>query len=480
MINWQSETLKVLLVDDDDDDIFLTTTCLRNIQGLTFEIIIAKNYIDAVVRLADEKFDIAIFDYYLGAKTGIELYNEIKNTINIPVILLTGQMSYHTDLLALNSGIFDYLEKADLDSNKLSRSIRYSIEKYNMLLHLKRQEIHYRSIFENSSDGIIITDTKGNVLSINQKAKSCIPHYHPELSNIYDILSESNLHMRIQLLLNNYMSFKNEEWVIQNEDNTYYYSLAGEYLYIDTLLDFCQIVIHDITSHKKSQMMMALHEKQAVTQRFMRVLGHEIRNPLTNINLASNQLQEEMHSEDQISLLKLIDRNSRRIHDLLSALLQNSVISEISLQTIFLDAVIMTALANVQDRIRIKNIDIEISFNVKGIEIKGDAKKLEIALTNLLINATEAVYEKTGKIKVIVQLHNNFAYINIIDNGIGMSESQLKTIFDPYVSNKKDGLGLGLSATANILQGHHAQLSVESILGSGSTFTIKIPTLSTH
>lgn len=474
-MKWSHHTFKLLLVEDDADDIFLTSTALRKIDGLEIKIDTAKDYLEAIVKLTNEKYDIAIFDYFLGDKTGIELYNDIKSNVLLPVILLTGKTTKEIDEIALQVGISDYLEKSEIDSKKLSRSIRYSIEKYNMLLKLKNQELHYRSIFENSSDGIIITDTKGKIQNINAKAKHIFSTFNSNLEYIQDSLEIVHLKNKISKLLHDYSNFRNEEFSVQANGEDIYYSLDGNYQYIDNDFDFCHFIIYDITAIKKSQMILAQSEKQAVTERFMRLLGHEIRNPLTNIYLAINHLQEELLSPYYKPFLDIIDRNSLRINDLLNSLLKNTQSSESILIRIPVDDVLMQAMSNVQDRIRIKNIDVNINIKHKDIFIYGDQEKLIIAFTNILVNATEAVESHKGKINVSLTADTNNAIFIIEDNGIGMNEDQQKTIFEPYVSNKVDGLGLGMAATASILKHHHADIVLYSSLGSGTTFKISIP-----
>jgi signal transduction histidine kinase len=107
--------------------------------------------------------------------------------------------------------------------------------------------------------------------------------------------------------------------------------------------------------------------------------------------------------------------------------------------------------------------------------LQADSQKLEIALLNLIINAVEAVDNETGKIILGCEELENNVHFTIADNGIGMNEEELKVLFDPFYTNKKGGVGLGLTTTQNIINAHQGKIQVESKYKEGTTFTVKLP-----
>jgi signal transduction histidine kinase len=102
---------------------------------------------------------------------------------------------------------------------------------------------------------------------------------------------------------------------------------------------------------------------------------------------------------------------------------------------------------------------------------------MRIAITNILVNATEAMRAETGELSITILSKWNLHVIEIKDNGCGISEENIKKLFQPYFTTKTAGLGLGLAATSAILQSHKAEIEVLSTLGTGTTFLIKIPSL---
>jgi polar amino acid transport system substrate-binding protein len=126
-----------------------------------------------------------------------------------------------------------------------------------------------------------------------------------------------------------------------------------------------------------------------------------------------------------------------------------------------------------------KNAQVELELDENIPKFKGNINKLEQVLLNLLINASEAIENKEGLIKIRTGSNSgkDQIYLIVSDNGCGMSESVLKNIFDPFFTTKREkgGIGLGLSITYGIIKDHKGSIEVNSEIGSGTTFTIRIP-----
>ena len=119
-------------------------------------VIVTKKRFDAIL---ESKYDIYFIDYYLGAKTGLDLMKEaLHQNCEQPLILLTGMGNQKIDLEAMQAGAFDYLVKLELNTEKLERCIRYSLERASALKMLRSNERKFRSIFEKSKDAVFLTD----------------------------------------------------------------------------------------------------------------------------------------------------------------------------------------------------------------------------------------------------------------------------------------------------------------------------------
>lgn len=125
-----ADPLKVLLVEDDADDRLLIMDMLSESESLRFEVDWTATYDTGEEQVRQNRHDLYLFDYRLGAKTGLDLLNVAVNIGCIaPVILLTGQKADGIDIEAMRAGAADYLVKGQFNSALLSRSIRYAMER---------------------------------------------------------------------------------------------------------------------------------------------------------------------------------------------------------------------------------------------------------------------------------------------------------------------------------------------------------------
>ena len=162
------QLLRILVVEDDEDDFILISDYFKNITAWKFEIKWIQRYAEAIEELCNNAYNLCFCDYKLGAKNGIDLIKDVlaKNTVT-PIILLTGKGNYNIDIKATKAGAFDYLIKADLDEDKLERTIRYTLERINNLQKIQESERRYRSIFEKSKDIVFITKPDNTITNIN-------------------------------------------------------------------------------------------------------------------------------------------------------------------------------------------------------------------------------------------------------------------------------------------------------------------------
>lgn len=213
-------------------------------------------------------------------------------------------------------------------------------------------------------------------------------------------------------------------------------------------------------------------EKFASTGRIARTIAHEVRNPLTNINLATEQLTHEVPaSRDVSALLDMIVRNSRRINQLVNDLLNATRKSELNLQRATLGELLDRSLEYAGDRIELKRIRVEKSYLPDNCPVWVDIPKIEMAFLNIIVNAIESM-EENGVLEIAAIPKGDRCQVRISDNGKGISKKDLERMFEPYFTTKEKGTGLGLTHTQNIILAHNASITVESEAGKGTTMTI--------
>ncbi len=475
-MNSKQQLLRILIVEDDEDDFILISDYFKTINAWAFEIKWVQRYTVAIEELCSNQYTLCFCDYRLGAKNGIDLIKEVlaKNKAT-PIILLTGKGNYNIDIEATKAGAFDYLIKAELDEDKLERTIRYTLERFNNLQKIQENERRYRSIFEKSKDIIFIAKPDTAITNINYA-----------VTNILGYTVEDCIGKKLITFLKNpgdfdyFISMVNIDGEIDNyelelitTDNEIKTCLLSASIEIDSNNEkYLQGIIQDITELKKAEKDSMQVEKLAASGRFIRTLAHEVRNPLNNIKLAVENLLQTTIDEDDIFYLDIIHRNGQRINDLITELLQSSKPTDLNLATISLHGLLDKVIASVQDKLNLRNIKLITNYNNTDCMIIADAPKLEMAILNILVNAIEAVPDETGKIEVATLCQNNLSRLYIIDNGNGISPENKEKLFEPYFTSKRNGIGLGLATTLNILQSHNARIDVQSQVEMGTKFTI--------
>ncbi len=220
---------------------------------------------------------------------------------------------------------------------------------------------------------------------------------------------------------------------------------------------------------------MKRSEKFAATGRIARTIAHEVRNPLTNIDLAVAQIKADIRAGDESSnmLFDIVNRNSRRINQLISELLDATRFTELNFAPVLINTLLDEALELAKDRIDLNHIKVEKKYSTDICEITVDSEKIKIAFLNLIVNAVEAMEPHKGVLQILTKGEDNKCVVEITDNGHGMTDEQLNNVFEPYFSTKEKGNGLGLTNTANIILNHKGDISVTSKVDKGTRFTIK-------
>jgi signal transduction histidine kinase len=124
-----SKRIYVLLIEDDEDDYIMVRDFLSDSSPERFILEWSRSYEDALAALETRRYDVFLVDYRLGARSGLEVLEEITVHSRAPVIFLTGQGDYLVDMEAMRAGAADYLVKGQINSPLLERSIRYAIER---------------------------------------------------------------------------------------------------------------------------------------------------------------------------------------------------------------------------------------------------------------------------------------------------------------------------------------------------------------
>ncbi len=223
-------------------------------------------------------------------------------------------------------------------------------------------------------------------------------------------------------------------------------------------------------------------EKGAVVGRLAAAIAHEIRNPLNYINLTLDHLRSSFAPSDpnkRATFVRLTDQlktEVARINRHISDFLKYSRPSKLELQTVDLRAELEDALRLVEVRAEECGIETKIVQDGPLPSVLADREALRSIFTNLVINAMEAINSEGGSISI--QLSNteaNSVKVEISDSGCGIAPEDISKVFEPYFSTKETGTGLGLAIVKKAIDDHGGSINVASKEGSGTTFTIILP-----
>jgi PAS domain S-box-containing protein len=470
--------IKILIIDDDEEDFFLTSQYIKKIRGKEFVIDWCYRYKEALDAIVEARYDIYFIDYYLGPKTGLDLMKDaLEKNCEQPLILLTGMGNQKIDMEAMQTGAYDYLVKLELNTEKLERCIRYSLERASGLKILRSNERKFRSIFERSKDAVFLTDEFLVFKDLNDITSEMLGYSREELMSMN--LNHFFANPEQALIINNLLRTEGKVEDIEVELISRKKEALQSILSLSMELDaddnlYIQGIIHDITNLKRAEKATLQAEKLGAANRLVRALAHEVRNPLNNINLSIEQLAQEQLAESGTVYMDIISRNSKRINDLITELLLSSALPPENIrEKRALQNILDESIATIIDRITLKKVNWKVVYPDEPAYIMADPMKLKIAFTNIIINAIEAMNENKGELNISVTSQNGHHMVSIKDNGAGISKETLAHLFEPYFTFKRNGLGLGLATTLNIIQSHRASIDVQSGLNQGSNFILK-------
>jgi len=474
--------LNILLIDYEHDSYQLISEFL-DASKFDFKLDWCQSYDEGVNELDKGQHDVYLIDYNIGEGSAVNLILDAKRTYRSRIIIfVSSETNEKWETRAIENGASDYLEKSELAPKVLERSIRYARSRNLSYKKLKEQRQKYLSLFQSSIDPIVICDLDYNVTDYNQ---AFIKLVSPEVVNsegvqLTDIVLNSEVLDQLKSRISSNTSFKNYELQIASVEGILDCLLNVAPLKNDLgTIEGYQVIIHDITEIKQQAIIARENDRVAYTGKLAQLIAHEVRNPLTNINLAIGQLQEieQPEPEERSIYFDIVQRNSNRINELISQLLDSSQPSVLSKSLFLMDKVISNAIKLCYDRINLQNVDFTLDLAGQKKDFYLDHEKMEIALLNIMTNALEAMSnQEQPRLSVTLNYTQTHAVISIQDNGKGMSQDQCQRIFEPFYTSRPGGKGLGMTLSKNIISSHNGDIKIISELGRGTTFIITIPT----
>src|ERR1017187_6993772 len=499
--------IRVLLIEDDEEDFMLTRDFLAEIRNPKYKLDWVNTYEDGIKEIIKGDYDACLVDYRLGGGTGVELISEaVAQGSKAPLILLTGLGTPEIDEMAMQVGAADYLVKSKIDADILDRSIRYSMNQYNLLqevksLHEESEQLVTERTWElaaaikelEKTNRSLIEEMAARRIAREEKEKSqrlyitlgenypngFIAVFNKNLEYVFiegQLLKDLKINKEELIGQQFYKHFSSEalNYINQNfnkafngERTVFEMNFNGRFLQSYALplnepdgdINQVMLVTQDITDRKNAveDMRNALDKERSLNElksRFVSVASHEFRTPLGTLLHSASLISKYNEPEDQEKRTKHINRIKSSVVNLtgiLNDFLSLSKLEEgkVSYNPVFIDLKEFCEEIKEEMQVTAKNgQNIILTHKGDSYNILMDKQILKNILINLTSNAIKYSPENEN-IVISTENSNGKLTVKVLDHGIGIPFEDQKHLFDTFfragnVTNIQ-GTGLGLN-----------------------------------
>ncbi len=507
--------MNILLIEDNPDHVVLTKRIIDRMgQDCRFDTV--PSVCDAVNTIAQTDYDVILCDYRLGDCNAFDFLREIKTggkDVAVVVVTSTGNEKIAVDLM--KEGAYDYICKDVSYEETLPFVIRRAWEQCRMLREKKRieselfkSEKRYRMLVENipaitylvrlneSSAMVYVSIQVETILGYKPEEviadrEFWIKHVHPH--DIDRITQELRRCQKdLQPFSAEYRMFSRSGAEVWMRDSAYvmHDRESGEILFQGVMLD----ITKEKNAHREleeayrelkgTQEQLIQSGKMAAMGQLATGISHELNQPLTGIKGFAQALLMDLDPasplrKDVARIIEQTDRMDRIVKNVRFFTRK----SEFTLKAINVNKSIEDSLALLEEQLKVHNIRLEKRLDPALPNIMGDANQLQQAFINLITNARDAVDSlrspSGGTLTVRSSAASEGKRVEVIleDTGCGISQENIRNIFNPFFTTKSPsgGMGLGLSIVYRIIENHKGTITAQSEEGKGSAFIITLP-----
>lgn len=344
---------------------------------------------------------------------------------------------------------------------------------------VKQQLMWYKSFFDNATDAVFIVQPETwNVLDANDYAAvllnidkdKLIGSTLPQFRRIFKLLKKSSS----PIVLSELTLETNSTDSLMVEVSARFVNYNG--------LNLIQAIARDVSEQHALTDKLVQADKMVLLGQLSAGVAHEIRNPLAAVNLNLQILKRNLNEEAQeFKYVKTALQGVDRISRIVEVTLNFSRPTVPDIQKIEINTLLRNTLELVSAVIKRKEIKVDISSDENLPFVHADTKQMQQVFINLIKNAADAI-ETSGFIRIYSYIEKSggknegeYLVTSVEDNGAGISPEDIAKIFNPFFTRKADGTGLGLPITQRIMHQHNGIIDVESKIGEGTTFYVKLP-----
>src|SRR3984957_3402754 len=495
--------LRVLLVGNKEEDFFLIQDILgRNGKALAAELDHAHSLEEARYMLEQRNYGLVLFTYENeNAGTARLLAQLLHSGLSVPFILLTENADEKAVAQIIGSGIWDCLEKADLNGSNLIRTIRSTLALHSMQLGQQSTEESLRKLsraVEQSADAVMITDRDGLIEYVNPAFEALTGYSHEEAVGRTPRILKSGAHSAgaYQELWQTILAGNIYRSILENRKKN------GQLYYVEESIspvrDASGAITHfisnarDLTERMRLEAQLSQAQKMDAVGRLAGGVAHDFNNLLTIITSYSELALDSVERGTPLdNKLQEILSAARRAAQLTRQLLAFSRKQAQALRVLELNPVIERIAKTLN---RLIGEDIELNFIAgEGLgPVRADPVQLEQILMNLATNARDAMPQgghltiETSQARLdeeyVHRKHaiipaGHYVLITVTDDGCGIPLEDMPHIFEPFYTTKSpgDGTGLGLATVYGIVKQNKGFVWPYSEVGKGTIFKIYLP-----
>lgn len=368
-----------------------------------------------------------------------------------------------------NSKTFNSKEKELL--KVFGYQVGIAMESYIYHKRLIRSKEFRDSILYNILSGILVINKKLEIKTFNKSASDILEDENLKGKQIHNIFSQDVILNKLEEVIKYNQPRKN----IEIERGGYFLNISLIPLPTEPNEIDVMIIIDDITEIKKALEEKEKAKRMSLIGQLSAGIAHEIRNPITGINITLDMLKEADNiTESQIKSINKILKELSDIEELINSLLEITKPTSLKLKTENIDEFIKNFILRVNDLAKKKNISIQYTCLANNPKAMIDEKRLNQVFMNLFNNSVEAIKEK-GIIDITLTENKDSFTINFKDYGSGIKQDIIDKIYEPFYTTKREGAGLGLYITKSIIEGHNGSINVYSDGNTYTVFSINLP-----
>jgi two-component system sensor histidine kinase AtoS len=430
-----------------------------------------------------------------GKKTGTSLHKHAKNGgLSYLASVPLGEDNSWSGLLVCGDRQADpsdiLLRVLEIIAQALWSAISHHVSLGNINLssiHTARSLLIRNAIAENAQEGVLLLNPDLTIVELNPSAELILGYASHEVNGlaVEDVLIGTDS-------LTSAYNTALQGIPISNLGNIKLHRRNGSSFPADIQINPIDsqgtvqgivIFIRDITENEQIRVKTQQLEQRAVLGEVSAIFAHEVRNPINNISMGLQLLNNKFAEDDpNRELIARLQTDCTRLTHLMESVLSFSRPMEFKMEPTELSGLLQRILDRWRPRLSRANIELFFQPDSNTPEILGDPRTLEQVFTNLISNAVQAMGATGGGnlgIKTQPYKGPDFltAEVTISDSGPGIPPDMREHIFEPFVTTNPQGTGLGLAITRRIVNAHHGTIHVESFPG-GTIFHVRIPALS--